>query len=153
MWRGGRNAYQAGDNDLPILGAMGSPWEFGVDPNSAACRDGECRASIAVGDWDKSGSSGRQLMDSVVAPWHRRLALERRIDTDVKGGRETRLSAQTKDSDCSLKWGWRRIEGRVKEESISEQMGDVQKDPLLIEERWSRARANLTADSLLAVRP
>jgi hypothetical protein len=59
----GRSACQAGGSDLPIQGAMGNPWVFGADPGSAACRGGVCRESTAVGDWRKSGSSGRRLMD------------------------------------------------------------------------------------------
>ena len=50
-------------NALPIQGARGSPWEFGADPDNAACRGGVCRASTAAGDSHKLGSSGRRLMD------------------------------------------------------------------------------------------
>lgn len=102
--RDGRSACLAEGNGQPIQGAMGSPWVFGADPGSAACRGGVCRESIAVGDWRKSGSSGRRLMDSVVAPYHRELALEQLVDTNAECIRGMSLIEQTRDSDCSLSW-------------------------------------------------
>jgi hypothetical protein len=48
---------------------------------------------------------GEALTDSVVAPYHRVLALERRVDTNVECNPETTLIEPTKDSDCSLNWG------------------------------------------------
>lgn len=48
---------------------------------------------------------GEALTDSVVAPYHRELALERRVDTNVECTPETTLIEPMKDSDCSLNSG------------------------------------------------
>jgi len=71
--------------------------------DSAACRGEECMASIAVGE-NRSGSSQRRLMDSVVAPYLRVLDFERLVDTNVGGIREMTLIARTTGLDYSRRW-------------------------------------------------
>ena len=48
---------------------------------------------------------GEALTDSVVAPYHRVLALERRVDTNVECTPGKTLIAQMKGSGCSLNLG------------------------------------------------
>jgi len=100
-----RSAYPAEGSGLPIQVAKDTPWEFGAALGNAACRGEVCKASTAAGGLHMLGSSARRLMDSVVAPYHRVLALERRVDTNVECNPETTLIEPTKDSDCSLNWG------------------------------------------------
>jgi len=100
--RDAHSAYPAGGNGLPTRVAKDTPLEFGVALDNAACRGEVCKASIAADDLHMSGSSARRLMDSVVAPYHRELALERRVDTNVECNPETTLIEPMKDSDCSL---------------------------------------------------
>lgn len=75
-------AYPGEDNAQPnqVVAAAAGIWAFAGAPDSAAYRGVVCRASIAVGGEDRSGSSQRLLMDSVVAPYLRVLELARRID-------------------------------------------------------------------------
>jgi hypothetical protein len=103
--QGAHSAYPAGGNGLPTQVARHIPLVFGVALGSAACRGEVCKASIAADGLRMSGSSARQLMDSVVAPYHRELALERRVDTNVECTPETTLIEPMKDSDCSLNSG------------------------------------------------
>jgi hypothetical protein len=103
--QGAHIAYPAGGNGLPIQVAKGSPWEFEAALDNAACRGEGCKASIAADGLRMSGSSARRLMDSVVAPYHWVLALERRVDTNVECTPETTLIEPMKDSDCSLNSG------------------------------------------------
>jgi len=103
--QGAHNASLVEGSGLPTQGATRNPWVFGADPDNAACRDVGYKASIAAGDLHKSGSSGRRLMDSVVAPYHLVLALGRRVDTNVECTRGKSLIGQTKGSDCSLNSG------------------------------------------------
>ncbi len=51
------------------------------------------------------GHLGEALTDSVVAPYHWVLALERRVDTNVECNPETTLIEPMKDSDYSLSLG------------------------------------------------
>lgn len=96
-------ACQVEDNVQPTQDATRT-LGFGAGPGSAACRGEEYKASIAAGE-NKSGSSGRRLMDSVVAPYLPVLALERLVDTNVECTPETTLIEQRKGSGCSRRWG------------------------------------------------
>lgn len=96
-------AYQVDHNAPPTQDATRT-LGFGVGLGSAACRGEVYKASTAVGE-DKSGSSERRLMDSVVAPYRLELALERLVDTNVECIPEMTLIEQRKGSDCSRKWG------------------------------------------------
>jgi len=126
-------AYQVEDSGRPIQAAMRT-WGFEVAPGSAACRGVVCKASTAAGE-DRLGSSGRQLMDSVVAPYLPVLALERLADTNVECIPETSLIEPTRDSGCSRRWGSDSRRAGLVLGSIAQQMLD------------------LTAGSLVALRP
>lgn len=58
-------AYPGEDNAQPnqVVAAAAGIWAFAGAPDSAAYRGVVCRASIAVGGEDRSGSSQRLLMD------------------------------------------------------------------------------------------
>ena len=82
MMQDAHSAYPAGGIDQPTQVATRTLGSEG-DPDSAAYRGVECKASIAV-DESRLGSSRRRLMDSVVAPYLRVLDLEPLVGMNVE---------------------------------------------------------------------
>jgi hypothetical protein len=102
MSQDGRSACLAGGIVQPTQVATHTLGSEG-GPDNAACHGAACRASIAVGE-NRLGSSRRQSMDSVVAPYLRVLDSERRAGTNVGCIPETSLIELKKDLGCNRTW-------------------------------------------------
>lgn len=92
MLQGGHSACQV-EGIAPPIQVATCTWGFEDAQGNAACRDEVCKANIAV-DEDRSGSSRRRLMDSVVAPYRPVLLLERLVGTNAECTLGKTLSAQ-----------------------------------------------------------
>ena len=93
---GDHKAYHVEGTGQPIQVATRRTWELWDDLDSAAYRGAACRESTAAGG-GRLGSWPRRLMDSVVAPYLRLLALERLVGMNVECIPERTLSGLRRD--------------------------------------------------------